>query len=218
VLSTPPALATPREGTPDACLRQSYHARTAGVTGDKPLRVHFKATGHTYRVHAGTRRQALLDALANLGTATGRSDIKKLMTVLAWVKFLEPDISPAIRALLFDLLPPAAVKINRDIIRGTIAAGVAVLRSANMEPSRIERWLDEEFKRRALDLTGAGAMDLWYECSKETSLISRDTQDAYRSYSTPSVSLREAKERVGQILDRTVIMRAGPPRQSRRPR
>jgi hypothetical protein len=187
---------------------------------DDALKVHFKATGHTYRVHAGTRRQALADALAELGFATGPSHIKNLMTVLAIIKFLGPDIPPAALAPLFALLPRAAVKQNRDLMRGSIAVGVAMLRSANMGNPQIMRWLDSEIKRRALDFTAREAMRLFYDCSAEEASVSRDALAMFRALRPePSTSLTEAvaKERVAQILDRAVVMKAGPLTRPRRP-
>jgi hypothetical protein len=89
-----------------------------------------------------SRHRALADAFAKLYPATGPAVIKKVITVLALVQFLEPDIPPASLALLFDLLPPLAVKLHGHITRGSIAAGVAVLRCTNMGNSQMEQWLD----------------------------------------------------------------------------
>jgi hypothetical protein len=188
---------------------------------DDALKIHFKATGHTYHMHAGTRHQALLAELVKLGTATGPSDIKKLMTVLALVEFLGPNAPPASLAPLFALLPPAAVKHSGDLIRGGLAAGVAVLRSANMGNSQIEQWLDEEIKRRALAFTAHDAMRWHYDCSNVRALVPKGTLEVFRAFSPePSPSLTEtvAKERVAQILDRAVVMKAGPLTRPRRRR
>ena len=184
---------------------------------DDALHVYFKASGHTYHVHPGTRHQALVDALAELGTAPVSSDIKKLMTVLTLVEFLGRDVPPASLAPLFALLRPAAVKHNGDLIRGSIAAGVAWLRSTNIAKPQIERWLDEETKRLALDFTGHEAMRLFYDCSEESeekAKVSKYALEMFRAFRPkPSLSLTEAvaKERVAQILDRAVVMKAGRP-------
>jgi hypothetical protein len=178
------------------------------------LHVHFEETGHTYRVHAGTRRQALVDELTKLRAATGRSDIKNLATVLARVKFLGADAPPASLAPLFALLMPRAAKYNWDFVRGAIATGVAVLRCTEMGIPQMKQWLDEEIKRRALGFTAVEAEQWFYECSKAKTSLSDVTVKMFLTFRPePSTSLTEAvaKERVTQILDRAVVMKAGRP-------
>jgi hypothetical protein len=139
--------------------------------------------------------------------------------VLTLVKFLGPDSPPASLAPLFALLPPLAVKHNGDLMRGSVAAGVAILRSTNMGKPQIERWLDEEIKRRALDFTAHDAMRWYYDCSNVKVLVPKGTLEVFRVFRPkPSLSLTEAvaKERVAQILNRAVVMKAGPLTRPRR--
>ena len=96
-----------------------------------------------------TGYRKLQDQLADLNTATGPPHLKKGATLLTLVQFfLAAQLPPASLALVLDLFPPPAAKLFNDAMRGMIAAGFAVLRSANMESLQIERWLDEEIKRR----------------------------------------------------------------------
>jgi hypothetical protein len=148
-----------------------------------------------------------------LHAATGPPVRKKLITVLTLAQFFGPDqdASPASRTLLFDLLPPLAIKFYGNILRGTIAAAVAVLRSAEMDNRQIEHWLTPEIKRRALDFTAHDAVRWFYECSNGP--VPEDTSDMFRAFRpAASLSLTEAvaKERVAQMLDSVAAMKAGP--------
>ena len=176
------------------------------------LHVHFKETGHTYHMHAGTRHQALVDALAKLGTATGPSIIKKFVTVLTLVQFLGPDTPPAVLALVFDLLPPMAVKLYGNLMRGTIAAAVAALRSSDMEKPQIEPWLDQEIKKRpTLDFNARDVVRWFTDCTSAKAPVPRDTLDMFRALRPdPLLSVAEAKEWVVSLLDSLVARKAGP--------
>jgi hypothetical protein len=217
------------EGSPDARVLRVYHARLAGVTGDSegagnppPFLQPPPGRSEAEWVWALIADfQALADALAKLSTATGSSGLIRFSTVQALVKFLAPDIPPASLALLFGLLRPAEVKLQGDLIRGAVAAGVAVLRSTNMDNPQIERWLDEEIQRRALDFTRQDAMRWFYDCSNVKASISRATSEMFRIHRPePSLSLTEAaaKDQMVQILDAAVAMKAGSLKRSGRRR
>ena len=185
--------------------------RTAGVTGDSegagnpppfPLAVIDAKPGTSEAEYLRgvewmdgvvTRYRKLRDDLAHLHAATGPPVRKKLVTVLTLVQFLGPDqdASPASLALVFDLLPPLAIKFYGNILRGTIAAAVAVLRSAEMDNRQIDQWLTPEIKRRALDFTAQDAVRWFYECS--SGKVPEDTSDMFRAFRpAPSLSLTEA--------------------------
>jgi hypothetical protein len=161
-----------------------------------------------------TSYRKLRDVLADYSTATGPSHLKKGATVLALVPFfLAVGLPPASRALVLDLFPPQAAKLVNDSIRGMIAAAVGLLRATPMENPQIERWLDEEIKRRTLDFRGADAVRWFRDCNTGTVSVPRGTLDAFQFLCPePLQSLTEAvaKERVVQMLDTAVVMKAGP--------
>jgi hypothetical protein len=168
------------------------------------------------------RYHKLIDVLADYSTATGRPDLKKAATVLALVQFVMPDMPPASLALVLDLFPPQQAQRYNELVRGLIAAAVAVLRSADMENPQIERWLDGETTRQpGLGFQASNAMRWFYDCNSGASSVPRGTLEAFRFLRpVPSLSLTEAvaKERAAQMLDTVARMRAGPltrPRQRR---
>ena len=159
-----------------------------------------------------TRHGKLSDELANLHTAfTGPPDLKKAATVWALVAFLLPDMPPASLWLVRDLLSPQQTQRYNELVRGLIAAAVAVLRSAAMENPQIEQWLDGEIKRRpALDFQAGNAMRWFSECN--SGKVPRGTLQAFRDLlPATSLSLTEpaAKERAAKMLDTAAEMRAG---------
>ena len=168
------------------------------------------------------RYRKLMDALADWQTATGPPDLKKAATVMALVQFLLADTPPDSLALVLDLFPPQQAQRYNELVRGLIAAAVAVLRSADMENPQVERWLEGEIRRRpALDFQAGNAMRWFFDCNSGKAPVARGTLEAFRYFRpVPSLSLTEAvaKERAAQMLDTVAAMRAGPltrPRQCR---
>jgi hypothetical protein len=169
-----------------------------------------------------SRHHKLIDELAVLHTVTGPSDLIKAATVLSLVQCLGPDLPPASLALVLDLLPRQQAQRYTELVRGLIAAAFAVLRSANMENLQIERWLDEEIKRRpVLDFTAGSAKRWFFDCNSGKAPVPRGTLEVFRFFRpAPSLLLGEAraKEQAGQLLDTVAAMRGGPltrPRQRR---
>jgi hypothetical protein len=165
------------------------------------------------------RHSALLDAFSELHAATGPSVHKKTLTVLALMHFLVPDMPSASLRLVLNLFPPMAAKHYGNAMRGMIAAAVAMLRSADMENPRIEQWLSEEIKRRALDFQTGNAMRWFFDCNSDAAPVPPSALDAFRSF-RPSRSLTEAeaKKQVVSMLNTVVAMKAGPLTQTPRRR
>jgi hypothetical protein len=169
------------------------------------------------------RYRKLTDALADLHTATGPPDLKRAATVFALVAFFPPeDMPPASLALVLDLLSPQQAQRYNDLVRGLIAAVVAILRSADMKNTPIEQWIDEEIKRRpSLDFQAGNAMRWFFDCNSGNASVPRATLEAFRFFRpVPSLSLTEpvAKGRAAQMLDTVASMKVGrltKPRRSR---
>jgi hypothetical protein len=156
----------------------------------------------------------LRDELADLSAATGPPYLKKGATILTLVQFfLAAQLPPVSLALVLDLFPPRAAKLYNDATRGMIAAAFAVLRSANMENLQIERWLDEEIRRRpALDFAAGNAKRWFFDSNSGSTSVPRGMLEAFRSLCpAPSLSLTEAvaKERAALMLDTAAALRAG---------
>jgi hypothetical protein len=232
VLITPAGPATDMGWDHARSWRRHYHTRAAGVTGDNegagnqppfPLAVLEPTPGVSEAGYRGgvewvaaliARYRKLMDALADLHTATGPSDLIKAATVMALVQLLLVDTPPDSLALVLDLFPPQQAQRYNELVRGLIAAAVGVLRSGNMENSQIERWLDGEIRKRpALDFQAGNAMRWFFDCNSGKAPVPRGTLEAFRFFRpAPSLSLTEAvaKERAAQMLDTVAAMRAGP--------
>lgn len=160
------------------------------------------------------RYHALKDHFAELHTATGPSDHKKALTILALVQFFAGDMPSASIALVLDLLSSQEVQRYNELVRGMIAAAVAVLRSAGMENLQIERWLDEKIKARpTLDFEASNAMRWFFDCNSGKAPVPSGTLETFLSLRPdPSYSPAEAeaKEWAVSLLDSVVAMKAGP--------
>jgi hypothetical protein len=161
------------------------------------------------------RYGTLMDALTNLHTATGLSDLKRAATVMALVQFLLADMPSASLALVLDLLPPQQAQRHNELVRGLVAAAVAVLRSTAMENLQIERWLDEEIKRRpALNFRTGNAMRWFFDCNSGKAPVPRGMLEAFRFFfhrePSPSLTESEAKKRAVNMLDTAAALKAGP--------
>jgi hypothetical protein len=158
-----------------------------------------------------TRHGELSDELAKLHTAfTGPPDLKKAATVWALVAFLQPDMPPASLWLVLDLLSPQQTQRYNELVRGLIAAAVAVLRSAAMENLQIKQWLGEIKRRPALDFQAGDAMRWFFDCN--SGKVPRGALQAFRDLRpATSLSLTEpaAKERTAKMLDTVAAMKAG---------